>query len=171
MRWRLQRLARRKSCFQPRTRLSKKRLRRVAKKASRNFRDQVYRAGNREVLSTLHYYFQNMRYNCLLGATHWQCWSGLEINNTLPGPDPTIFFAPSEMERRVQQWGVNGLHVRFDELWSQFLMSISEWILPIHSRGKAAVEQIYLDTLAGRSKPNEGHVLSVWESEGAAVLD
>jgi hypothetical protein len=118
-------------------------------------------AGDGKVLSTLHYYFQNMRYNCLVGATHWQCWSGLETDSTLPGPRPTIFFAPDEIQRRVQQWGVDGLRVRFGELWPQFLMSISEWILPVHSRGKAAVEQIYLDTLAGRSKPNEGHVLSV----------
>lgn len=126
-------------------------------------------AGDGEVLSTLHYYFQNMRYSCLIGATHWECWSGLETNSALPGPRPTIFSAPEEIQRRVQQWGVDGLHGRFGESWPQFLMSTSKWVRPVHSRGKVAVERIYLNTLAGRSKPNEGHVLSVWESEGAAV--
>jgi Protein of unknown function (DUF2855) len=126
-------------------------------------------AGDGKVLNTLHYYFQNMKYNCLLGATHWECWSGLETNSMLPGPRPMIFFAPDEIQRRVQQWGVDSFHVRFGELWAQFLMSTSEWILPIHSQGKAAVERIYLNTLAGWSKPNEGHVLSVWESENVAV--
>ncbi len=40
-------------------------------------------AGDGEMLSTLHYYFENMRYNCLLGATHWECWGGLETNSAL----------------------------------------------------------------------------------------
>lgn len=122
-------------------------------------------AGDGEVLSTLHHYFQNMRYSCLLGATHWECWSGLEPDSALPGPRPTFFFAPEEIQRRVQQWGVDSFYGRFGESWSQFLMSTSEWIRPVHSRGKDAIERTYLDTLAGRSKPNEGNVLSVWESK------
>ncbi|ARV60133.1 hypothetical protein BZZ01_17215 [Nostocales cyanobacterium HT-58-2] len=122
-------------------------------------------AGDRDVLSNLHHYFQNMRYSCLLGATHWKRLSSLEINPTLPGPRPTLFFAPEQIHKRVQQWQVNGFHKRFGKLWSQFLASTSEWIQVVHSPGKAAVERIYLDMLAGRPKPDEGQILSLWEVE------
>ncbi|WP_315787922.1 DUF2855 family protein [Fischerella sp. JS2] len=118
-------------------------------------------AGDKNLLRTLHNYFQNMKYSCLLGATHRTPQSGLEINNKLPGPYPKFFFVPEEMHKRVQQLGANVFYEYFDQSWSQFLLSISKWIVLINSTGQALVERTYLDILAGHSQPNQGYVLSL----------
>ncbi len=117
-------------------------------------------AGDGDVLSALHYYFQNMRYSCLLGATHRKRRSSLEINSMLPGSRPKFFFAPEEIHKRVQQLGVNGFYKSFGHSWSQFLLSINELIQIVSSTNKIILEKTYVDILAGRSKPNQGHVFS-----------
>ncbi|MBW4435293.1 MAG: DUF2855 family protein [Pelatocladus maniniholoensis HA4357-MV3] len=122
-------------------------------------------AGDGDVLSTLYNYFHNISYSCLLGATHRKRRSSLEINSILSDPRPTFFFAPEEIQKRVQQLGVNGFHKIFSHSWSQFLLSLSEWIQIVSSTGKTIIEKTYLDILAGRSKPNQGHILSLQKGE------
>jgi hypothetical protein len=33
----------------------------------------------------------------------------------------------------------------------------------VRSRGRDALQRVYQDTLAGRTRPQDGHVLSLWE--------
>jgi hypothetical protein len=33
----------------------------------------------------------------------------------------------------------------------------------VHGRGRAAVESVYLEMLAGCARPSDGHILTLWE--------
>jgi hypothetical protein len=120
-------------------------------------------AGNGAVVSALHHHFRdNMKHSCVVGATHWEQREG---NAELPGPRPEFFFAPTQVEKRTNDWGTRGLQDRFAQAWSRFVVSADNLIRVIGGRGEAAVELVYRKTLEGRAKPEEGQVLSLWSSD------
>jgi hypothetical protein len=41
---------------------------------------------------------------------------------------------------------------------------VSRWIRIVRGAGAKAVEQVYRDTLEGRARPDQGHVLSLHEA-------
>lgn len=118
-------------------------------------------AGNAQLRSALHHrYGDSMKYSCAVGGTHWDALGGA---GKLPGPRPTLFFAPAQIKKRAQDWGQAGLQQRLAEAWLNFLGASGAWMRVIHARGPAAVERLYLEVLDGRAKPDEGHVLTLFE--------
>jgi hypothetical protein len=118
-------------------------------------------AGNAELRSTLHHRFgDNMKYSCAVGGTHWDALGGA---GSLPGPRPTLFFAPAQIKKRAQDWGSGELRRRLAEAWLQFLGASGAWMRVVHGRGPAAVERVYLEVLEGRASPDEGQVLSLFD--------
>jgi len=120
-------------------------------------------AGNGEVVSAVHNHLQdNLKYSGIVGATHW----GATRNaGTLPGPAPAMFFAPTQIQRRNQEWGPEVFQQRVGEEWVKFRDSSDAWLSVSRGYGPEAVERVYKETLEGRAKPSEGHVLSLWEQE------
>jgi len=124
-------------------------------------------SGDGEVVSALHHHFaDNVRYSCTVGATHWE---SSRPGSGLPGAPPTFFFAPAQLQKRIQEWGPDELRERLGAAWLRFRESTDEWLHIARGYGQAAVERAYRDTLEGRSKPNEGHVVSLWEREDEAT--
>ena len=120
-------------------------------------------AGNGGVVSALHHHYRdNMKYSCIVGLTHWERRAG---GGELPGAQPAFFFAPTQLEKRTREWGPDGLQQRYGAAWRSFLEVTAGRIRVVHGRGRSAVERVYLETVDGRSKPDEGHILSVWERD------
>ncbi len=118
-------------------------------------------AGDGEVLSTIHHHLRDqLKHSCIVGLTHWE---RRQPPADLPGATPTFFFAPTQLQKRTQEWGAAGLQQRYGEAWQQFLGFTKDRIRIVRGRGPSAVERVYVETLEGRSKPDEGHVLSLWE--------
>jgi hypothetical protein len=118
-------------------------------------------SGNGRVIATLHRHFQDsLKYSCVVGATHWDRRGGDE---ELPGPQPTLFFAPTHIEKRAREWGPAGLEERFAAAWGPFVESLGRWLSVVESRGRDAVRRVYLDLLQGRARPDQGHVLSLFD--------
>ncbi|MBE0615769.1 MAG: DUF2855 family protein [Burkholderiales bacterium] len=118
-------------------------------------------AGNAELRSTLHHRFgDSLKYSCAVGGTHWDALGGA---GKLPGPRPTLFFAPAQIKKRAQDWGAAEFQRRLGAAWLQFLGASAAWMRVIHARGPAAVERVYLEVLEGRARPDEGHVLTLFE--------
>lgn len=116
-------------------------------------------SGNGKVRSDLHHHFgDNMKYSCAVGGTHWEQREG---GAKLPGARPTLFFAPAQIKKRTEEWGPGGMAERLAAAWRQFLEPVAGWMRVVEGRGRTAVEHVYLDMLEGRSKPDEGHVLSL----------
>ena len=116
-------------------------------------------AGNGEVIAALHHHFgSETKHSCQVGATHWE---RTKREEGLPGPEPVFFFAPSQAQERIKEWGGDGLQERLTGAWQGFIEEASPWIRVVRGRGREAVERVYLETLDGRAKPDEGYVLSL----------
>jgi hypothetical protein len=116
-------------------------------------------AGNGAVTAALHRRFgERMKHSSVVGLTHWE---RREPPSDLPGAPPTFFFAPTQLEKRTREWGPHGLQTRYADAWREFASSAARRIRAVHGRGRAAVERVYLDTLEGRVRPEEGHILSL----------
>ena len=116
-------------------------------------------AGNSRLRETLHRHFgEAMRYSGRIGLTH-RATSPDEPD--LPGAKPRFFFAPDQMRKRAREWGPGGIDQRFGIAWDGFGPRLDQWIRIVEGRGPEAVQKIYLDTLAGRIPPEQGHMLSL----------
>jgi hypothetical protein len=116
-------------------------------------------AGSGDVRASVHNHWnQNLKYSCSVGATHWDRMTN---GAALPGPKPTLFFAPDHIKRRGQDWGPGGIERRTGEAWTKFIPSVDRWMKIVEGKGRAEVERVYRDMLSGKAKPEEGHMLSL----------
>jgi hypothetical protein len=116
-------------------------------------------AGNGALRATLHRHFgEQIKYSARIGLTH----RGTSPDEPeLPGAKPTWFFAPDQIRKRAREWGPGGIDKRFSAAWSGFAPTLEHRLAVMQGRGPAAVKQVYLDTLAGRMPPDQGHMLSM----------
>ncbi|MBC8056634.1 MAG: DUF2855 family protein [Rhizobiales bacterium] len=109
-----------------------------------------------------HHLGDQLTYSCSVGGTHWQ---DLGSGKGLPGPKPTLFFAPAQIKKRSADWGPAGLQQRLADAWVAFMQPVTAtqapWLRVVRGEGAAAIESTYAALLAGRTKPVEGHVLSL----------
>lgn len=116
-------------------------------------------AGNGQLRAALHHHFgDNLKYSCAVGGTHWDQREG---EKQLPGPRPILFFAPAQIKKRTADWGPNGVQDRFAVVWREFLHRSDGWMKVTHETGPEAVQSVYIDMIDGRSRPDQGHVLSL----------
>jgi len=121
----------------------------------------VDHAGDGKVVAAVHgHYRDQLRHSCVVGATHW---SGERSRGSLPGPTPSFFFAPSQIEKRNAEWGPAVFQQRMVEFWRRFRAFTEPWLEVVRSCGPAEVERAYREVLEGRAQPQQGHILSLWE--------
>ncbi len=117
-------------------------------------------AGNREVLSKLHNHFQdNMLCSCGVGITHWDARDGQDPS-TLPGAKPTLFFAPTQMQKRNQEWGPEKYQQELDKAWQQLMGVVDGWVSINHPSGAEGVKATFETVRAGAS-PDQAYVVSL----------
>jgi Protein of unknown function (DUF2855) len=119
-------------------------------------------AGNTELRARLHQHFgDQMKYSGRIGLTHR---ASSPDEPPLPGAKPAWFFAPDQIRKRAKEWGPGGIEKRFGAAWAGFAPNLEKWLTIVDSRGPEAVQRVYLDTLAGRIPPDQGHMLSLHEA-------
>jgi len=120
-------------------------------------------SGDGAVVNAVHERFgERLVHSCIVGATHW---GAAPRAATLPGAQPTFFFAPAQMAKRTKEWGAAGFQQRLGAAWEQFRATSERWLHVIRGNGPAAVERVYDEVLAGRAAPSDGHVLSLWQQD------
>ena len=120
-------------------------------------------SGSAAVRAAVHGRFgDRLVHSCSVGAADW---SGLGSNKGLPGPKPTLFFAPARIEKRVADWGGAELNARIGAAWAAFVQRVSDparpWMQVARGRGPEAIAAAYSALAEGRSNPREGHMLSL----------
>lgn len=116
-------------------------------------------AGDRAVTAAVHRHFgDRLKYDCSIGVTHW---SAAGANESLPGPKPEFFFAPTQIVKRSKDWGPQGLSQRIGAAWTRFCDDSDAWLHVVRGKGPDALARVYADTLAGRTHPADGHILSL----------
>ncbi len=117
-------------------------------------------AGNRRVLEQLHHHYQdNMKYSCGVGITHWDARDGQDPA-TLPGAKPAMFFAPSQMQKRNKEWGLERFQSELGSAWTGFLEVVDDWVTIDNVTGRQGLENTYQRVLKG-AKPDTAFVLTL----------
>ncbi len=120
-------------------------------------------AGSGPVRAALHGHFADaMKCSCAVGATHWEDARVGGTQERLPGPRPSMFFAPAHIEKRAREWGAGGIDQRVAEAWKGFVPAAQGWIHVRHGFGPQAVAAAYAEMVAGGTPPDTGVVLSMW---------
>ena len=115
-------------------------------------------AGNGALLESVHRRFgDQLRYSSQVGVTHWE---RMTAPADLPGPAPVFFFAPSQLLKRLQEWGPAEFHRRVGEATQRFVASTG-WLRVVEQRGAEAVERVYRAMVDGAVDPAEGHMLAL----------
>jgi Protein of unknown function (DUF2855) len=115
-------------------------------------------SGDAGVRAAVHgHYGDSLAHSSVVGMTHHDQLGGTE---GLPGPRPTLFFAPDRVAKRRQDWGRDGLEGRIAEAWRPFVEWTGGWLKVVHARGPESVQSAYLELLDGRIDPSTAHVLS-----------
>lgn len=122
-------------------------------------------AGDAELRRRIHAHFADaLMFSSSIGGTHW---SALGSARDLPGPRPTLFFAPAQVKARSapppQGWGAAELQRRMAQAWSRFMGQVREgdWVRIVERPGAQAALQAYGDMLAGRTAAREGLMLDM----------
>ncbi|MDH3685483.1 MAG: DUF2855 family protein [Myxococcales bacterium] len=116
-------------------------------------------SGSGPMVNAVHHHFgDQLKHSCIVGATHHD--AGPRDEN-LPGPPPTFFFAPGQIQKRSQEWGPEVFQQKIVGAWSDFHKFTERWLQVVRGQGEADLERVYRATLAGETRPCDGHVLSL----------
>ncbi|MBW2241092.1 MAG: DUF2855 family protein [Deltaproteobacteria bacterium] len=120
-------------------------------------------AGDGGVTRAIYERFEDqLKYTCNIGVTHWEAGQG---STHLQGPKPEFFFAPTQIQKRIKDWGSAGFQERVGAAWTDFRKAAKGWLQVERGHGREALANVYADTLEGRAAPATGNVLSLWEGE------
>ncbi|MDJ0767878.1 MAG: DUF2855 family protein [Ilumatobacter sp.] len=115
-------------------------------------------SGNASVVRSVHErYGDDLKVSAVVGITHWE--DRLGSAEPLPGPAQTMFFAPSQIEKRHQDWGPGVVEERLAEAWGPFIEKVSGWVTIEHGSGPDAVADVFAEMLEGETSPDVAHVL------------
>jgi hypothetical protein len=118
-------------------------------------------AGNGPVLARVHAHFgEHLRHSMVIGRSHHDTAPRAE---SLPGPRPAFFFAPTQVQKRLQDWGRAGYEERIAHALRAFVAASPAWLALRHAYGAEAAAATWREMHAGRVPPGEGHVVSLWD--------
>jgi hypothetical protein len=117
-------------------------------------------SGDAAVREAVHtHYGGDLIQSLAVGVTHWEEFgSG---NGELPGPTPTLFFAPTRVTKRARDWGRAELETGVADAWHPFCEWAGGWLETIQDQGFEGVRSAYLDVLEGRVDPKHAHVITL----------
>jgi hypothetical protein len=118
-------------------------------------------SGDAELRAAVHAHWnEQLAYSCAVGGTHWQALGG---GKGLPGPRPVLFFAPAQMKKRIEEWGMQALQQRLATAWARFIERVADpqrpWVRVVAGSGHDAVLDTYTALLDGRVAADEGRIL------------
>lgn len=120
-------------------------------------------SGNVELRRAIHVHLgESLKYSASIGGTDWE---HLGKVGDLPGPRPTLFFAPSQIKKRIAEWGGAALQGKLAAAWKDFMLPVTRpdqpWLRVVHARGVDASRAAMLEVISGKATPDTGHVLSL----------
>lgn len=116
-------------------------------------------SGNREVLGRLHTRLGDNMKRCInVGLTHWD---DKEAGNGLIAERSEIFFAPSHIQQRLQDWGPDGFAKRTSSFMFQTAAKSRSWLQLRKIDGLTGLVDVYDDVCAGRIAADQGLIIEL----------
>lgn len=115
-------------------------------------------AGNADVLSAVHHHFGEMLgYSCQVGKTH----AGAPADaGPLPGPKPTLFFAPDHARDAMERLGPAAFQAALVERWQDYLARAKSWFDLNQINGLDAGKVIFANLIEGNVKGSSAYIVS-----------
>ena len=115
-------------------------------------------AGKPRVTKLVHEHFgTSLHLSLIVGKAHWDA-EGAE--GKLPGPKPTGFFAPAQLQKRSKDWGGDGLRERIGAAWSGFMPAARALTAIDRREGPEAALAAYREAVAGKADPAAGIIIA-----------
>jgi Protein of unknown function (DUF2855) len=116
-------------------------------------------AGNPTALAAVHEHFgDGLAYSMTVGRSHHDAPAPESAD--MAGPAPQLFFAPTEVGRRMEEWGRAEYGKRCADALDAFVEGSRSWLTIDHRIGADAVAQGWADVYAGAVSPDVGVVAS-----------
>ena len=118
-------------------------------------------AGNAKLLGQLHHDLgEALKYSCLVGVTHVEeRGGGLGGVADLPGPTPTLFFAPDHAVSLFKEHGPEKAAAMVAESWHGFLEDADGSVEIERHTGLAAARDVFVEMVGGKVDPTKGIVI------------
>jgi Protein of unknown function (DUF2855) len=115
-------------------------------------------AGNATVLRNIHEGLgDRLTYSCTVGVTHVGARQG--SGAPLPGPTPTLFFAPTEAAATIKALGPIGFGDAVGKSWAGFVRVTDGVVKVDHRAGLQAAADAFVATFKGEADPAVGIVV------------
>jgi Protein of unknown function (DUF2855) len=115
-------------------------------------------AGNGPVLELVHRRLgERLKHSMVIGMSHHDA----PREGVSSGPEPELFFAPAEIEKRTEQWGAKRYSEALAAALAEFVAGSERWLTIERSYGPDAAAQTYADVLAGKVPPSVGPIVSL----------
>lgn len=114
-------------------------------------------SGNTEILSELHKHLgDNMRFCSNVGVTHWKDFGQ---SDDIIKERSEFFFAPSQIQKRLQEWGPQGFDQKSREYLSLSIAKSREWLKMTDLDGLEGMQAIFEDVCEGKVAPDAGLIV------------
>ncbi len=114
-------------------------------------------AGNAEVKLRLHTHLgENVVRSSAVGTSHWDKFGQPKL---MPGAKPKFFFAPTQAQKRRDEWGPGVIEGQINNGWKRIAEKASNWLKICEHRGLNSTPDVYRNVARGLASPNEGHVI------------
>ena len=124
-------------------------------------------SGDRSVIAPVHQKLSDKLVKSIaIGATHWNALDGIDADletagRGLPGTQPKMFHAPTEIFNKHKEWGPLEYGRRQGEMWQQFVTNSREWFALEEAKGLEGAAEILADLINGSSKANTGYTIAL----------
>jgi hypothetical protein len=99
----------------------------------------------------------HLKYSMIIGKSHHDS----PFAEVAVGPTPELFFAPTEVSRRTQEWGAEEYQRRGAEALEDFVARSHRWLTVERSNEPAGAASTWSDVFAGRVAPSVGRIVSL----------
>lgn len=115
-------------------------------------------AGNPEVRSRVHHHLKDrLKNSCGVGITHWESRDA-EVSADLPGPKPSMFFAPDQIVKRHQELGPGVYQQQLNAATNAFFADVDHWVT-IEEHPFSDVATVY-NTVLESAPPQRGFIVT-----------
>ncbi|MBK00662.1 MAG: hypothetical protein CMB48_06945 [Euryarchaeota archaeon] len=110
-------------------------------------------------MKDLHEHFgDHVKYSCKVGATHLDNLEG--DMSQFPGAKPTFFFAPTQAQKRTEEWGAGEVQKRIGMSLKEFQIHSDGWMKIHRDLGFSKIRAKFSEMVKGRISPDKGVILS-----------
>jgi len=115
-------------------------------------------AGNAQVLADLAVRLgDRLSYVLKVGVTHHD--GDASLSTLSSGPKPIWFFAPDAAATLIGEIGPDAFQHAVAARWSGFVADAGHWVTIDRKAGSDALQAVWRDLVAGRTRPETGHIL------------